>query len=82
MGFGKLLKTVVKVGQKSLPIAAAFGVPFASTALVAVDAIHQNKGQDDKEAVRLVAASADALDDRLDKVEAFIEGLKAGGNQK
>jgi hypothetical protein len=78
MRWGKVLKKVVTVGKVSLPIAAAFGVPGASTVQMAVGMIHDDPKQDDKQAVKLVGAAVDDLDERLDKVEAFIEGLKAG----
>lgn len=78
MGLGKVFKKVVKVGQTALPIAAAFGVPGASSVQAAVSLIHKNDKQDDRQAVEMLGAVADDLDERLDKVEAFIEGLKAG----
>lgn len=77
MGFKSVLKTVVKVGKVALPIAAMFGVPGASGVLSAVDIIQGDDKVDNNEAVRLTAASVDALDQRLQIAEAFIAGIKS-----
>lgn len=80
MKLGKLLKTVVKIGEEqALPIADAFGVPGAGTVSAAVGLIHGNKEQNDNEAVKMLAATVDALDQRLQVAERVIKELKKSG---
>lgn len=70
MGFKKVLKTVIKVGETALPIADAFGVPGAGTVTEAVKLIHGNTSQNNDDAVSLLAATVDALEKRLRTIEA------------
>lgn len=70
MGFKSVLKHVGKLGRdKALPIAAAFGVPGASSVVTAVDIIFEDKDRPNDDASKLLAATVDALDERISNLE-------------
>jgi hypothetical protein len=77
MGFKSILKTTLKIAaNQAVPMAEAFGVPGASTVREAVDLIHGNEGVNNDEAVKMLAATVDALDRRLQLAEKEIKALK------
>lgn len=69
MGFKSILKHIAKGGQQALPIAAAFGVPGASTVQIAVDTIIGDHARPNEDASKLLAATTDAMDERISQLE-------------
>ena len=76
MGWQSKLKKVLETAKDFAPIAAAFGVPGASTVSEVVERIHgdDERSNDDADAVN--AAAIDQLTKRMKTLESEVEKLK------
>lgn len=77
MGLKSILKTTLKVaGGQALPLAETFGVPGARNVREAVELIDGDRQRDNQDQVKLLAETVDALDRRVQILEAFIDGAR------